>query len=327
VSSRHRVALIAASFIVAVGQGCGFFGRADPESIAARFPADSLRGVVEALAAIDPPRNAEHPESMEQAARFIATRLDAAGLRPELQPFEVAGTTFHNVSALIGTGARRRVVVGAHYDVFGDRPGADDNASGVAVLLRVAARLARQSLPADVEFVAYALEEPPHFRTADMGSARHAAALAAARVEVIAMLSLEMLGYYSDESKSQKYPDANLARYFPSIGNFIAVVGRSADRPIVDVVHIAMNRTADPKVYAISGPPEMPGVDLSDHASYWIHGVAGLMITDTAHYRNPHYHMESDRPATLDYSRMDNAAESVEAAVVALTNVSPPREP
>lgn len=314
--SRPRVGATAAILCCLALVACQ--PRNDLDIIAARFPPRSLRGVVEALASIEPPRNAEHPESLERAAHFIAARMKEAGLAPELQPFAVETVEYYNVSALLGSGARPRIVVGAHYDVFGPNPGADDNASGVAALLHVGAKLAARELPADVELVAYALEEPPHFRAASMGSAHHAQALADAGVKVTAMLSLEMLGYYSDAPGTQQYPDPGLAQYFPSAGNFIAVLARSEDALLLERVRIAMSGASDLRAYALSGPPELRGIDQSDHLNYWHHGFPAVLVTDTAFLRNPHYHKPSDRPETLDYARLEKAADGVYAAVVDL---------
>lgn len=317
---RHVGATVALSCILALS-GCQ--PRDDLQVVAARYPPGSLRGVVEALAAIDPPRNAEHPESLERAASFIAARMSAAGLTPELQAFDAESVRYHNVSALHGTGDRARVVVGAHYDVFGPNPGADDNASGVAALLHVASKLSSRQLPVDVELVAYALEEPPHFRSESMGSAHHARALADAGVEVIGMLSLEMLGYYTDAPNTQEFPDPGLARFFPTTGNFIAVLARTQDAAMLERVRAAIDGANDLRAFALSGPPELAGLDQSDHLNYWSQGFPAVLITDTAFFRNPHYHKPTDRPETLDYVRLEKAADGVHAAVIDLASRAP----
>ena len=156
--------------------------------------------------------------------------------------------------ARIGTGARERIVVGAHYDVFGDLPGADDNASGVAALLAVAQRLAKRPLAADVELVAYALEEMPHYRTDAMGSVRHARALRAAGVRVRAMLSLEMLGYYDDAPGSQEFESAVLRERFGDRGNFVAVVGRAEEAALLAAIEPAMRAASDLPVAFLAAP-------------------------------------------------------------------------
>ena len=285
--------------------------------------AAALRATVVALAGIEPPRSAAHPQSMRRAARLIAAELTAAGLRPREQRYTVDGATVANVTALLGSGSRPRLVVGAHYDVAGEQPGADDNASGVAALLHVGRRLAGRALPLDVELIAYALEEPPHFRSPAMGSARHAAALRAGGVEVRAMLALEMLGYYSDAPDSQRFPDAALRERFPSTGNFLAVVGRAQEAPLLALLEPAMRAAGPLPVYTLAAPAGMSGIDLSDHRSFWAAGFPALLVTDTAFLRNPHYHQPSDRPETLDYTRLHQAAEAVVAAVLALATVAP----
>jgi Zn-dependent M28 family amino/carboxypeptidase len=313
VSFLHR-SQVAVVFLTVAFAACQ--PRNDLDAVAARFPAGSPRGVVEALATIDPPRSAAHPESLERAARFIAAQLTAAGLKPELQPFRVGSNQYFNVSALVGSGNRKRIVVGAHYDVYGENPGADDNASGIAALLQIASKVASQSLPLDVELVAFALEEPPYFGSENMGSVHHARALARSGTQVAVMFSLEMLGYYSDEPGSQKYPQPHLANYFSTTGNYIAVLGLSDDAQLLEQIRKAMSAATDLKAFTLSGPPDFPGISQSDHFNYWRQGFPAVLVTDTANFRNPHYHQDSDKPETLDYVRLQKAADAVHAAVV-----------
>jgi hypothetical protein len=312
-SPRKRVS---AAILAAFGlSSFACLGRQDLDAVATQFPSGSVRGVVEALASIDPPRNSDHPESLKRAAQFIAHRMEEAGLKAEVQPFKVGAAEYYNVAATIGSGSRKRIVVGAHYDVYGPNQ-ADDNA-WASRHFSIASKLATQTLPTDVELVAY-FEEPPHFETAAMGSAHHAQALARGGVEVVAMLALDMLGFYSDKPKSQQYPDPRLASYFPSSGNFVAVLGLSDDAVLLDRIRSAMSPATDLRVYALSGPPELPGIKQSDHLNYWRQGIPAVLVTDTAYFRNPHYHQASDRPDTLDYDRLHKAAEAVAAAVVDL---------
>jgi Zn-dependent M28 family amino/carboxypeptidase len=281
-------------------------------------PVAEARAVVEELAGLDPPRSAEHPESMARAARAIAARFALLGLGPRLDTYEVGGETYANVHARIGNGTRERIVVGAHYDVFGDLPGADDNASGVAALLAVAKLLAERPLGADVELVAYALEEMPHYRTGGMGSARHARSLKADGVSVRAMLSLEMLGYYDDAAGSQQYETPALRERFGDRGNFVAVVGREGEAGLLAAIEPAMRAASDLPVALLAAPTGTPGIDRSDHRSFWAEGFPALLVTDTAYLRNPHYHQATDLPATLDYARLVKAARAAAAAIEAL---------
>ena len=279
----------------------------------------SSREFVSRLASIEPPRNADHPESLDRAARIIADALSDAGLEPEFQSLSVNGAEYRNVTALLGKGNRARVVVGAHYDVLGSQPGADDNASGVAALVGIASALATRELSADVEFVAFTLEEPPAFRTEHMGSAHHARLLARSGVEVRAMLALEMLGYYSDEIGSQSFPSRELRERFPATGNFLAVVARDAEAPLVSRLQRAMATASDLPVHILAAPDAVEGIDFSDHLNYWQAGFPAVMVTDTAFFRNPNYHQPSDRPDTLDFERLQKAIEAVTAGIVALS--------
>jgi Zn-dependent M28 family amino/carboxypeptidase len=264
------------------------------------------------------PRDAAHPENLLRAAEYVRQGLRAHLSQAELQPFDVAGETHHNVVAFAGPAAAERIIVGAHYDAAAPGIGADDNASGVAGLIELARILARTELSTRVELVAFALEEPPYFRTRSMGSFVHADGLRRDGVRVRAMFSLEMIGYFSDERGSQSYPLPGLGLFYPSQGNFIAVVGCLGQARVVRRVKRAMREVMDVPVRSINAPRLLPGIDFSDQLNYWDAGYDAVMITDTAFYRNPHYHSAGDTPETLDYERMAGVLEGVYAAVLAL---------
>jgi Zn-dependent M28 family amino/carboxypeptidase len=133
------------------------------------------------------------------------------------------------------------------------------------------------------------------------------------------MISLEMIGYFTDAPGSQALPHPALGLVYPSTGNFIAVVGPLGHARLVRRVKRAMQRTTDLPVYSMNAPTSVPGIDFSDHRSYWAHDYPAVMVTDTAFYRNPHYHTASDTPETLDYRRMAKVVEAVHGAVVALS--------
>lgn len=317
-----RVRKVAVAFLLAVAAlalGAVWLIRNPVAFPPAARPAPSaeptrLRADVEALAAIRPARNANHPESMEEAARHIARGFAAAGCSPRNQWFEAAGATFRNVFCRMGPPGAPRVVIGAHYDVDGENnPGADDNASGVAAVLELARMLAaaRPALDHRLELAAYALEEMPHHRSPAMGSHAHAAALAADGAAVQVMVSVEMIGYYSQAEGSQLYPLAPLRWLYPARADFIGVVGRTLDRRAVARVKGLMRATGGLPAYSINAPTWIPGIDFSDHWSFWEHGMAAVMVTDTAFYRNPHYHGPGDTPETLDYRRMAQAVDGL----------------
>jgi Peptidase family M28 len=264
------------------------------------------------------PRGHEHVANLDRAAAYLGAELTGSGGTVSEQAYDVRGRTYRNVLARFGPESGARVVVGAHYDAADDHPGADDNASGVAGLLELARLLGQARPGAPVELVAYTLEEPPYFRTEQMGSARHARSLKEAGARVRAMISLEMIGYFSDEPGSQSFPVSSLGLLYPSTGNFIAVVGDLGQTDLVREVKGAMKGATDLPVYSLNAPATVQGIDWSDHRSYWAHGYHAVMITDTSYLRNRAYHTDRDTPETLDYVRMGKTVEGVFQAVMAL---------
>jgi hypothetical protein len=265
------------------------------------------------------PRDESHPENLDRCAAYIRREFESANARVSEQPFTVAGQTYRNVIAHFGPQTKEMVVVGAHYDTAGPLPGADDNASGVAGLLELARLLGNGQLPIRVELVAYTLEEPPFFRSEQMGSAMHAKALRREGAAVRAMLSLEMIGYFSDDHDSQHFPSSVLSLFYPTKGNFISVVGKMGEGMLVRKIKKAMAGATSLPVYSINAPRLIPGVDFSDHLSYWREGYPAVMITDTAFYRNANYHTMGDTAERLDYRRMGQVVEGMYAAVVDMT--------
>ncbi len=263
------------------------------------------------------PRYSLARENQAKAMAYIEARLREAGGRVERQPFSTPSGNFENIIVHFGPDDGPRYVVGAHFDTCGVQPGADDNASGVAGLLELAALLGREkSLPAYFELVAYNLEEPPFFAGPYMGSAVHARKLKEQKVNVALMLSLEMIGYFRDERSSQSYPLPLLGLMYPSRANFIAIVGRLDQRAVVGSFKQACVGTADIPVVSIAAPSFVPAVDFSDHRNYWAEGYPALMITDTSFLRNPHYHQTSDTADTLDYHRLAEVVRLVHAGLL-----------
>jgi hypothetical protein len=241
-----------------------------------------LRTHVQSLA------RAERNQDLETPARYIEKAL---GERAASHYFESAGRRVRNIEA--GTGD---IVVGAHYDTVPGSPGADDNASGVAVLIELAAMLRHRS----IRFVAFANEEAPYFLGPEMGSFVYARERGAG---VKAMFSLEMLGYYSDAPGSQTYPPL-LRFFYPDRGNFIAFVADlGAWRLLRDSLRLFRKSSRFPS-QGLAAPAFVPGITRSDHWSFRRQGFPALMVTDTAYHRNPHYHLPSDTPEKLDYERM-----------------------
>jgi hypothetical protein len=264
------------------------------------------------------PRDAAHPEGMDAAAAYVRGEFEHTGGAVWEQPFDVGGQTYRNVIAAFGPESGETVVVGAHYDTAGPLPGADDNASGVAGLIELAHLLAKSPPRLRVELVAFALEEPPFFRTRHMGSAVHARGLREKGTRVRAMISLEMIGYFSDREGSQHLPSPLLKALYPTRGDFISVVGKMDQGPLARAVKKAMLAATPLPVYSVNAPRAIPGIDFSDHMNYWEAGYDAVMVTDTAFLRNPNYHTRRDTPETLDYGRMAMVVRGVYGAVMAL---------
>ncbi len=279
--------------------------------------AERLRGHVERLAGEYPGRHPGSPD-YEAAREFIVAELEGMGYEPDLETFEARGFECANVVVEVGGEARSDeiVVVGAHYDAVRNSPGADDNASGVAGLLEVARAFADASPERTLRFVFFANEEAPYFWTDAMGSLRHARGAREAGESIVAMLSLEMLGYYTDEPGSQEYPPL-LSWLYPDRGDFIGFVGNFSSRQVVKESIGIFRREVDFPSHGFAGPGFVPGVGLSDHSAFWMVDYPALMVTDTAFHRNPHYHLPSDRPETLDYGRFGRVVDGLEGVLEA----------
>ncbi|XGC80669.1 M28 family peptidase [Bdellovibrio bacteriovorus] len=282
---------------------------------------DRLRADVTALTTTKIPRSYENLAGLKEAANYIENEWKKSGLKVEYQKFKAGKNTYENVLTTVGPSKGPRIVIGAHYDVAGPLPGADDNASGIAGLLEIA-RLMQQRKPTlkyRVDLVAYTLEEPPFFGSDQMGSAVHAKSLKESKAEVLFMLSLEMIGYFSDKKNSQTFPIPELGKIYPSTGNFIGVVGDPTSKTLVSQVTRLMKEGSKVDVQALNAPRELPGVSLSDHSSYWEYGYPAIMLTDTAFMRNPHYHTKDDTADTLDYKSMAEVVEGVYNVVTKFT--------
>lgn len=290
-----------------------------PAAAAAGASEARLRAHLTFLTTTPQPRNYQHVAVLDTVAAYLGRHLKAAGARVEDQPYVADGSTYRNVIGSFGPTAGPRIIIGAHYDVCGNQPGADDNGSGVAALLELARLLGQESkLPGRIDLVAYSTEEPPYFRTPQMGSYVHAKSLHDAGVAVRGMVSLEMLGYYDDRKNAQKYPVSILKLVYGSRGNYITAVRKFGDWSFANQFSRRFEDAARLPVKHFKGPASLPGVDFSDHASYWAFGFPALMITDTSFYRNPHYHEPTDTMATLNFERIALVVDGVLGALLAL---------
>jgi hypothetical protein len=261
-----------------------------------------------------PGRNIRYPEVLDKLARHLEGTLRTTGGRVERQEYRWRGDEWVNVIASYGPGSGPCIVIGAHYDAVRTSAAADDNASAVAVLLELARHLGKNPPNVRVDLAAYTLEEEGL-----NGSGVHAKALKAKNVEVKAMFSLEMVGYFSDEPKSQKYPISLLKLFYPSKGNFITVVSKSGSGKLVKTIKKAMSdATPLPVESFVASVQRASFIARSDHASFWLEGYPAVMITDTSEFRNFAYHGPDDVPERLDYRRMAMVAVGMMNAIKVL---------
>lgn len=276
-------------------------------------------GHVHALARIGP-RNAERPESLEQALRTIEAAFREAGVEAVRRPYSAGDQTFVNLEVVLHGQTRpdEVVVVGAHYDTVPSSPGADDNASGVAALIELARLLRDEALNRSVRLVAFANEELPlgDF-SPTMGSLRYAQQLRDQHVNIVAMLSLESIGYYNDAQGSQRYP-APLSWFYPDKGNFLAFVGNLRSRTLAKQALDAFRAASALPAEGIAAPEMIRDIRRSDHSPFWDLGIPALMVTDTAPFRHPGYHAPRDTPERLDASRFAQAVSGLRAVVLEL---------
>jgi hypothetical protein len=270
-------------------------------------------------------RNIWHAVALEAARQYIETTLQTQGYTVNRQPFIVQGQTVYNLEAISQgtTRAQDIVLVGAHYDSVLGSPGANDNATGVAAMLEIARLLVGQRLPATVRLVAFVNEEAPFFHTAAMGSWVYARQARARNNNIIAMFSLETIGYYSEAPNSQLYPRP-FGLFYPRVGNFIGFVGNVASRSLVRRSIAAFRRSTAFPSEGVAAPGWMTGIGWSDHWAFWEEGYPGVMITDTALFRYPHYHTKDDTPERIDYPRMARVVAGLGRMVMALAGGESP---
>jgi Zn-dependent M28 family amino/carboxypeptidase len=253
-------------------------------------------------------RNVGHPRAYAAAADWTASQLLQAGLQVHEESYTAGQTEARNlVGEIAGAGAKDQIViVGAHYDSVEGTPGANDNASGIAALLALARHFARSQPQRTLRFVAFANEEPPFFQTEQMGSLVYARRCAARHENVVAMLSLETMGYYSDAPNSQHYPFP-FSLLYPSTGNFLAFVGNLSSQALTRDAVRTFRRAGKLPAEGAAVADVVPGIGWSDHWSLWRTGVPAVMVTDTAPFRYAQYHEETDTPEKLDYDRLARA--------------------
>jgi Zn-dependent M28 family amino/carboxypeptidase len=260
---------------------------------------------------------------LQKAADFVAGRFEELGWKVNRLDYLVGFKRCENLE-VERRGAKfpdEIVIVGAHYDSVPQTPGADDNASGVAVMLALAEKFAAVRPDRTLRFVAFTNEEPWYFQTDAMGSRVYARRCKAQGDKIVAMLALETMGYFKDSKKSQHYPFP-LSLFYPSRGNFLAIVGNRESGALVQRVKSVFESAKVLPVESASLPGGLQGVGWSDHWSFWQEGFPAVMITDTAPFRNKNYHKPTDTPETLNYVHLASAVDGLENVVRDLVSES-----
>ena len=261
-------------------------------------------------------RNFIEKKGLDAARKYIAGQFESSGYKVKFNEYQINGDAVANIEVeLTGSShSEKIIIVGAHYDAVPGAPGANDNGSGVAAILELADRFKDKSFPRTVRFVAFVNEEPPNSMTGNMGSFVYAKKAAKDKENIIAMFSLETIGYFSDEPGSQQYPPLfNL--FYPKKGNFIAFVGNLSSRGLVSKSIRSFRAHSTFPSEGIVAPAFIPGISWSDHWSFWKHGYPAIMITDTAPYRYPAYHTSEDTPEKVNYEKMVYVVKGVEKMI------------
>lgn len=245
--------------------------------------------------------------------QYICQQLEQWG-NLETHEFQVRGKTHQNLILNLPSVGNRKlppILIAAHYDAVPGTPGADDNATGVAVLLELARIFAAKPLKYPVRIVAFDMEE-----YGMLGSQQYADDLQQQQQPLRLMLSLEMLGYCDPTPNSQRYP-AGLERFYPNQGNFIALIGNLSTTPDLIRLSRSMRKSGTPSEW-LPVPNRgliIPQTRLSDHSPFWDRGYRAMMVTDTSFMRNPHYHQDSDTIDTLDLNFLSGVCRGLETGL------------
>ena len=328
-SRRTRISLSAVGIVGVVAlsawatmirmPGTSFEGPLPALTDAQRATSERLRADVTVLAIDIGERNFRRYEELERAAAFVEASLVESGLAPSRQVYSIDGREYANIEAEIPGRSRASeiVVVGAHYDSALGSPGANDNGTGVAALLELARRMRGQRPARTLRLVAFVNEEMPHFANGTMGSQEYARRARGRGENVVAMLSLETIGYYSDRPGSQQYPFP-VGMVYPDRGDFLGFVGNVGSRDLVRRAIAAFRTHTRFPSEGTALPSAVPGVGWSDHASFWEEGYPAIMLTDTAPFRYPHYHTSEDTPDKIDFERTARVVDGIEAITLDL---------
>jgi len=312
-------AVVAWCFVVSM-PGRKFQGPVQPLTKSEHFLREVLRVDLHVLATQIGERNISHCyQQLVRSAEWIESELRLAGYEIRRQKFVVDGKDVWNIEAE-STGRMdtdKVIVIGSHYDTVPGSPGANDNGSAVVMNLALARWFANQQTSHTLKFVFLVNEESPYFMTQDMGAYRYAMECRANDVNVIGMISLETLGYYSSKPQSQRYPHPILNWIYPTTGNFVALVGNLKSRHWLRQM-VGAFRQSPISSEGMAAPELLRDIFRSDHSAFWHFGYPGIMATDTANFRYPHYHTAEDTPDKIDYESLTRATVAMRQALLAI---------
>jgi hypothetical protein len=327
------VLFIGASYYVTSMPGHSYSGPLKELSDADLQMGERLKAHVEALSDRIGERNMKHFDALTAAREYVSKAFFAKGIRgieypkesiPDgfgftEQSYPVEGKMVKNIEIEIkGWNPSEIVIVGAHYDSVSGSPGANDNASGVGALLELADRWKDRRPNRTIRFVAFVNEEPPYFQTEQMGSRVYARRCRERGENITAMISLETIGYYSDDANSQMYPFP-FSMFYPSKGDFIGFVRNTSSRSLVRQSIGIFRATTEFPSQGVAAPGFLTGIGWSDQWSFWKVGYPGIMITDTAIFRYSHYHRRSDTADKLNYDRLARVVSGIDQILIGLT--------
>ncbi len=315
-TSKNLVFTVLSVFIAIASCGHGQESENPPESETSK----RLRSTVSHLSEKIGERNLVTYKKLQEAADYVEKSFESMNYKVERQPFMVAGMECHNLVVEIVGGSKPEeiVIVGAHYDSARGTPGANDNGTGVAALIEIANQMRDVKPERTIRFVAFANEEPPYFqRDGLMGSWVYAKTCRARGDDLQVVISLETMGYYSDAPQSQKYPPI-LAALYPSTGNFIGFVSNMESRSQLLKAASIFRKHCKVDAQHAALPGDIKGVGWSDHWSFWQEGYPGIMVTDTAPFRYPHYHLDTDTIDKIVFDRYAQVVDGLAKTIVEL---------
>jgi Zn-dependent M28 family amino/carboxypeptidase len=271
---------------------------------------------IEQLAGQIGQRNIWNYHNLAVSADYIEKSLNQVGYDVRKQNYDVEGKVCSNIEAQL-KGIKypeQIIIIGAHYDSYYGSPGANDNASAVAATLALARYFAAKKTSRTLRFVLFANEEPPFYHTEQMGSLVYAKSCFAQKDVITAMFSLETIGYYSEKPRSQNYPfPFNLI--YPSTGDFVGFISNTSCRKLLYTAIASFRKNCEFPSQGGAIPEIVPGINWSDHWSFWKQGYPAIMVTDTAPFRYPFYHSAQDTPDKINYDSLARVVFGLQAVI------------